>query len=246
MPVLSDRHNIIVIADEAHRSQYAEFAQNLTTALPNATRIGFTGTPIERDDRSTQLTFGPYVSIYNITRAVSDGATVPIYYESRAVPLDVDNDELLEAVEQTLQAETTEAANKLITAEAKLDRLVGSEGRLNRIAQDIAGHYAERSKTLEGKAMVVGMTRLICAKLTDRLREHLGDAAVERIQPCVADRRAAGLRRRSADCASRTPRRPGPGAPRVSRRVHLRPALGATGADAPRSGSADSARLARA
>ncbi len=179
MPVLSDRHNVIVIADEAHRSQYAEFAQNLTTALPNATRIGFTGTPIERDDRSTQLTFGPYVSIYDITRAVADGATVPIYYESRAVPLDVDNDELLEAVEQTLEAETTEAANKLIVAEARLDRLVGSPERLNRIAEDIAEHYAERSKSLEGKAMVVGMTRLICAKLTDRLRERLGDVAVD-------------------------------------------------------------------
>jgi hypothetical protein len=81
MPVLSERRNVIVMSDEAHRSQYEEFARNLTAALPNATRIGFTGTPIERGDRSTRLTFGDYVSIYNITRAVEDGATVPIYYE---------------------------------------------------------------------------------------------------------------------------------------------------------------------
>src|ERR1700749_109873 len=89
MPILSDRRNVIVVSDEAHRSQYADFARNLRRALPNATRIGFTGTPIETDRKSTSLTFGDYISVYDITRAVEDGATVRIYYEGRIVPLDI-------------------------------------------------------------------------------------------------------------------------------------------------------------
>src|SRR5205823_11959049 len=105
MPVVSTRRNVIVIADEAHRTQYAKFAQNVTVALPNATRIGFTGTPIEQADKSTQVVFGDYISVYRMERAVEDGATVPIYYESRKIPLDVREETLLAEVEDTLTGE---------------------------------------------------------------------------------------------------------------------------------------------
>src|SRR5439155_13872519 len=102
MPILSTRRNVVVIADEAHRTQYAKFAQNVTTALPHATRIGFTGTPIEQVDRSTQVVFGDYISVYRMERAVDDHATVPIFYESRRIPLDVEDGELLRVVEDRL------------------------------------------------------------------------------------------------------------------------------------------------
>jgi type I restriction enzyme, R subunit len=186
MPVLSERSNIIVLADEAHRSQNEQLARNLLKALPNAIRIGFTGTPIEKGDRSTRLNFGDYISIYNIGRAVDDGATVPIFYENRNVPLDIADPELLEEVEEALESEEEEAATKLIRSEAKLDRVVGSSDRVAKVAADIAKHFEEREaefvKTLDdfpgGKALVVGMTRRICAQLTDELRSYLGDDAV--------------------------------------------------------------------
>ncbi len=97
MPVLSERENVVVMADEAHRSQYAAYAQNITLALPNATRIGFTGTPVESADRSTRLVFGDYVSVYRMRQAQEDQATVPIYYESRQIPLSVADQEQLAA-----------------------------------------------------------------------------------------------------------------------------------------------------
>ena len=103
MPVLSERENIVVMADEAHRSQYASFAENITVALPNATRIGFTGTPVEKADRSTRLVFGDYVSIYRMRQAQEDHATVPIYYESRQIPLDIADPEQLAEVEEVLE-----------------------------------------------------------------------------------------------------------------------------------------------
>src|SRR5262249_22710739 len=155
------------------------FARNITKALPNAIRIGFTGTPIERGDRSTRLTFGDYISIYSIRRAVEDGATVPIYYESRAIPLSVDDKELLEEVEEVLEGEETEAASKLVTSWAKLEKVVGAPERIKQVSRDIATHFAERQKTLEGKGMVVGMSRRICAELTEQLRKHLGDDVVD-------------------------------------------------------------------
>jgi type I restriction enzyme, R subunit len=179
MPVLSQRRNVIVISDEAHRSQYAEFARNLRVALPNATRIGFTGTPIESDRRSTSLTFGDYISVYDIARAVEDRATVPIFYESRIVPLDITDEELVAETEKLLDAEEDpETAAKLIRAETKLDRVVGSADRLDKVADDIAQHFARRQELLEGKAMVVGMTREICVELTERLKRLLGEEAV--------------------------------------------------------------------
>lgn len=177
MPALSERRNVIVVSDEAHRSQYADFARNLRKALPNATRIGFTGTPIETDRKSTSLTFGDYVSVYDITRAVEDGATVRIYYEGRIVPLDISDAELVAETEKLLQQEDEEAAGKLISTETKLDRVVGSAVRLDKVAADIAAHFRDRQQLLEGKAMVVGMSREICVELTERLKEALGEEA---------------------------------------------------------------------
>lgn len=178
MPALSERRNVIVVSDEAHRSQYADFARNLRKALPNATRIGFTGTPIETERKSTSLTFGDYISVYDITRAVEDGATVRIYYEGRIVPLDISDTELVAETEKLLQQEDDIAAGKLISTETRLDRLVGSAVRLDKVAADIATHFRERQQLLEGKAMVVGMSREICVELTERLKAALGEEAV--------------------------------------------------------------------
>jgi type I restriction enzyme, R subunit len=178
MPTLSERRNVIVISDEAHRSQYADFARNLRKALPNATRIGFTGTPIETDRKSTSLTFGDYISVYDISRAVEDGATVRIYYEGRIVPLDISDADLVTETEKLLQQEDEEAAGKLVTSETKLDRVVGSAARLDKVAADIGTHFREREKLMTGKAMVVGMSREICVELTERLKTALGEEAV--------------------------------------------------------------------
>jgi type I restriction enzyme R subunit len=178
MPVLSERRNVIVISDEAHRSQYADFARNLRKALPNATRIGFTGTPIETDRKSTSLTFGDYISVYDISRAVDDGATVRIFYEARIAPLDISDEELVAETEKLLQDEDEEAAGKLVSSETRLDRVVGSDARLDKVADDIARHFGERQKLLDGKAMVVGMSREICVELTERLKRRLGEETV--------------------------------------------------------------------
>jgi type I restriction enzyme, R subunit len=178
MPVLSERHNVIVVSDEAHRSQYAGFARNLRKALPNATRIGFTGTPIETDRKSTSLTFGDYISVYDISRAVEDGATVRIYYEGRIVPLDISDADLVAETDNLLEREDEAAVGKLVSTETKLDRVVGSAARLDSVAADIAAHFREREKLLEGKAMVVGMSREICVELTERLQKTLGEEAV--------------------------------------------------------------------
>ncbi|HWD39616.1 MAG TPA: type I restriction endonuclease subunit R [Fimbriimonas sp.] len=178
MPILSERRNVIVVSDEAHRSQYADFARNLRKALPNATRIGFTGTPIETDRKSTSLTFGDYISVYDISRAVDDGATVRILYEGRIVPLDISDADLVAETEKLLQQEDDEAAGKLVSTETKLDRVVGSKARLDKVAADIAVHFQEREKLLEGKAMVVGMSREICVELTERLQKTLGEETV--------------------------------------------------------------------
>ena len=179
MPVLSERGNVVVMADEAHRSQYATLAENIVLALPNATRIGFTGTPVEKADRSTRLVFGDYVSVYRMRQAQEDRATVPIYYESRQVPLDVGDEGLLREVEEVLEDEEDAAAAKLVTAWAKLEKVVGAPDRLARVADDITAHFRARTEALAGKAMVVAYSRRIAAELTDLLRERLGDEAVD-------------------------------------------------------------------
>jgi type I restriction enzyme R subunit len=179
MPVLSSRQNVVVMADEAHRSQYARFAENITIALPNAVRIGFTGTPVEKADRSTRLVFGDYVSVYRMRQAQEDRATVPIYYESRQIPIEIDDEEALRHVEEVLEGEEEDAASKLVTAWAKLEKVVGAPDRLERLADDIAEHFSARRETLEGKAIVVAYSRRIAAELTELLRARLGGDAVD-------------------------------------------------------------------
>jgi len=179
MPELSKRRNIVVMADEAHRSQYARFAENITLALPNATRIGFTGTPVESADRSTRLVFGDYVSVYRMRQAQEDHATVPIFYESRQIPLDIADPDRLAEVEEVLEAEEQDAASRLVTAWAKLEKVVGAPDRLDRLADDVHAHFSARCDALAGKAMVVAYSRRIAAELTGRLCERFGAGAVE-------------------------------------------------------------------
>jgi type I restriction enzyme R subunit len=179
MPMLSERENVVVIADEAHRSQYATFAENIKEALPNAVRIGFTGTPIEKADRSTRLVFGDYVSVYRMRQAQEDAATVPIYYESRQIPVEVEDPTELQRVEAVLEDEEETAASSLVTAWAKLEKVVGAPERLRRLADDVAGHFEMRCEAQFGKAMVVAFSRRIAAELTELLRARLGEDAVD-------------------------------------------------------------------
>ena len=170
-PLLSDRRNIVVIADEAHRSQYDfidGFARHMREALPNASFIGFTGTPIELTDKNTRAVFGNYVSIYDIERAVKDGATVPIYYESRLARLELDETArplLDEEFEEATEGEEVEHKERLKTKWAQLEALVGTEKRLKLIAEDLVKHFERRLEAMDGKAMIVCMSRRICVEL---------------------------------------------------------------------------------
>ena len=193
-PILSDRSNIIIIADEAHRSQYGfkakvdqktgeiayGFAKYLRDALPNASFIGFTGTPIEATDVNTPAVFGEYIDIYDISRAVEDGATVPIYYESRLARIDLPEDqkpqidaeieELFEDEEPYLsQDEARREQARLNQKWATVQALVGAEARLKLVAADLVRHFENRISALSGKAMIVCMSRAICVKLYDQI-----------------------------------------------------------------------------
>src|SRR5438105_5374586 len=169
MPPLPRGRNVIVVADEAHRTQYNALAANVTIALPEATRIGFTGTPIETGDRSTQVVFGDYISVYRMERAVEDGATVPIYYESRQIPVEVGDETLLHHVEEKLTGEEDEAAAKLVSSWTRLERVVGTRERLERVADDVAEHWRAGAAVDGGKAMVVAMSQRIAAGLAELL-----------------------------------------------------------------------------
>jgi len=170
-PVLSPRRNIVVIADEAHRSQYDfidGFARHMRDALPNASFIGFTGTPIEKTDANTRAVFGDYISVYDIQRAVTDGATVTIYYESRLARLELNESEkprIDPEFEEATEGEEVERKEKLKTKWAQLEAVVGSENRIKLIAQDLVNHFEERLAIMDGKAMVVCMSRRICVEL---------------------------------------------------------------------------------
>ncbi len=170
-PVLSERRNIVVIADEAHRSQYDfidGYARHMRDALPHASFVGFTGTPIELQDANTRAVFGDYISIYDIQRAVEDQATVPIYYESRLAKLSLDESErstIDPNFEDATEGEEVGRREKLKTKWAQLEAIVGTEKRLQLIAQDIVTHFAQRLEALDGKAMVVCMSRRICIEL---------------------------------------------------------------------------------
>lgn len=170
-PVLSERRNIVVIADEAHRSQYDfidGYARHMRDALPKASFIGFTGTPIELTDKNTRSVFGDYISIYDIQRAVQDGATVPIYYESRLAKLELKESErpkIDPEFEEVTEGEEVEHKEKLKTKWAQLEAVVGSEKRIKLVAQDIVNHFDQRLEAMEGKALVVCMSRRICVEL---------------------------------------------------------------------------------
>ena len=176
-PLLSDRRNIVVIADEAHRSQYDfidGFARHLHDALPNASFIGFTGTPIESHDKNTPAVFGDYIDTYDILRAVDDGATVRIYYESRLARIEL-SEAQLERIdpefERITEAEEESEKQKLKTRWAALEAMVGADKRIRRVAADLAAHFEQRLEVMDGKAMVVGMSRRICVDLYNAIRE---------------------------------------------------------------------------
>lgn len=174
-PTLSTRGNIVVIADEAHRSQYDfvdGYARHMRDALPHASFIGFTGTPIELQDANTRAVFGDYISVYDIQRAVEDGATVPIYYESRLARLVLDEAErphIDPDFEEATEGEEVDRKEKLKTKWAQLEAVVGSKKRLEIIARDIVGHFEQRLEAIDGKAMVVCMSRRICVELHDEI-----------------------------------------------------------------------------
>ncbi len=209
MPELSARQNIVVIADEAHRSQYGfggrvnakgemsyGFASNLRDALPNASFIGFTGTPIEQTDANTRAVFGDYISIYDIQRAVADKSTVPIYYESRISKLSLNAAELPkidEEFEEITEGEELSRKEKLKSKWAALEALVGDPKRIALIAADLVAHFEKRLEAMDGKAMIVCMSRRICVDLYNaltKLRPEWAsagddDADAERTKACV-------------------------------------------------------------
>lgn len=178
---LSERENIIVIVDEAHRTQYGfkakvdketgeikyGFAKYLRDALPNATFIAFTGTPIEKTDRNTPAVFGNYIDIYDISRAIEDGVTVPIYYESRLVKIELTDEgkEILEEFEKELEETGLSEVEKAEIKWARLEDLIGGDKRIKQIAQDVVNHFEQRLEVLDGKGMFVAMTRKIAVKL---------------------------------------------------------------------------------
>ncbi len=196
-PILNSRHNIVVISDEAHRSQYGHkgrfvkvkdkdknvigsklvfgFSQYMRDALPNASFIGFTGTPIALEDKDTRAVFGDYVSIYDIQDAVDDGATVAIYYESRLAKLDLNHAEieaLSDQVEEVVEDEEDVSNREKTKGEwSRLEKLVGAEPRIQQVAADLVEHFEARTASIEGKAMIVAMSRDICVHLYDAIVE---------------------------------------------------------------------------
>lgn len=174
-PKLSDRRNIIVIADEAHRSQYDfidGYARHMRDALPNATFIGFTGTPIEKEDKNTQAIFGDYVDIYDIQQAVEDGATVRIFYESRLAKIELKPDEqaiIDQRIDEVTEEDELTERQQRFAKWTQQEAIVGSDKRLKQIAADIVKHFEQRSEIIEGKGMIVCMSRRICVALFDEI-----------------------------------------------------------------------------
>ncbi len=197
VPPLSTRRNVVVIADEAHRSQYgfrsrmvagegggqlvAGFAQHMRDALPGASFIGFTGTPVEQTDRNTKAVFGEYISIYDIQRAVADGATVPIYYESRLAKLSLKEEQkpvIDEEFEEVTEGEEEDRRTALRSKWAALEAVVGEEKRVGLVAEDLVRHFEARLGAMDGKAMVVCMSRRICVDMY---------AAITKLRPAWHD-----------------------------------------------------------
>jgi type I restriction enzyme R subunit len=184
-PVLTDRRNVVVVADEAHRSQYgfteslaadgtlkSGLAKHMRDALPNATYLGFTGTPIESNDRSTRSVFGDYIDVYDLTRAVEDGATVKIFYESRLAKVGLateDMEALDELADEITEGVEVDEATRAKSRWARLEAIVGAEGRLDLIAHDIVQHWEKRRQALFGKAMIATMSRRIAVALYNKI-----------------------------------------------------------------------------
>ena len=169
-PALSDRENIIVIADEAHRTQYGlldGFAAYLRQALPNASFVGFTGTPVDLKDADTWEVFGETIHVYDIKQAVEDKATVPIYYEPRLAKLHLANQDIDEEAEEITEALPVDEANRMKWA--AIDDAAGADSRISKVAVDILKHYVNRTETLPGKAMIVCMSRRNCVKMYDAI-----------------------------------------------------------------------------
>ena len=171
-PKLSDRHNIIVIADEAHRSQYDSWAANMRTALPNAGFIGFTGTPLLAGEEATRREFGDYISIYNFRQSIEDGATVPLYYENRIPKLELTNSELNQEIADAIESADLDEAeeNKLEREFARELHLITREERLDEIAKDIVSHFLGRG--YQGKAMVVSIDRFTAVKMYNKVQHY--------------------------------------------------------------------------
>lgn len=174
-PKLSERRNIVVIADEAHRSQYDfidGYARHMRDALPNASFIGFTGTPIEKEDKNTQAIFGEYVDIYDIQQAVDDGATVRIFYESRLAKIELDPEEqkiIDQRIEEVTEEDELTERQQRFAKWTQQEAIVGSEKRLQQVAADLVKHFEQRSEVFDGKGMIVCMSRRICVALFDAI-----------------------------------------------------------------------------
>ncbi len=174
-PLLSDRKNIVVIADEAHRSQYDfidGLARNLRDGLPNASFIGFTGTPIESKDKNTRQVFGDYIDVYDLTQAVVDGATVRVFYEARLAKVELPQEALDlidEQFEEATEGSEDEVKARLKTRWARVEAIVGSDKRIRELAADIVAHWEQRTSVLAGKGLIVGMSRRICANLYNEI-----------------------------------------------------------------------------
>ena len=178
-PFLTDRRNIIVIADEAHRSQYRELAQNLRRAIPNASFMGFTATPIELEDKSTTLVFGEHISVYSMERARRHGVVVPIYYEGRLAEIHLTNefiDEEFEELSEGMEPETKESLKRKFS---RLEKLILAEERLKRVAKDIVEHFNKRTQEFKGKAMVVVISRKVAIKLYEEIKKLPSAPSVE-------------------------------------------------------------------
>lgn len=176
-PKLSDRRNIVVIADEAHRSQYDfldGYARHMRDALPNATFIGFTGTPIEKEDKNTKAIFGDYVDIYDIQQAVEDGATVRLFYENRLAKIELDPDEqkiLDERINEVTEEDELTERQQRFAKWTQQEAIVGSDKRLKQIAADIVKHFEQRNEVFDGKGMIVCMSRRICVALLNEIKK---------------------------------------------------------------------------
>ncbi|MBB4832595.1 type I restriction enzyme R subunit [Staphylococcus hominis] len=184
MATLTERKNVIVMADEAHRTQYGfnakydnkgegikyGYAKYLRDALPNATFVGFTGTPVASTDKNTQMVFGNYIDVYDMTQAVADGSTVKIYYESRVIPLNLpQNLDLDEAYNDITEDQEEDVKQRLKSKWSRIEALAGAKPRVEALAKDIIQHFETRQQAMKGKGMIVTMSRRIAVDLYDEI-----------------------------------------------------------------------------